>query len=152
MKTWAVTALAVGMLLSCGCAEDDPVAPADPRLEFTVSFEPAVLVLGESVTVTVTATNPTKDNVYIGTGSSSCALDALVEFEGGNHGMIGDRVCTADMSNRYVRAGETWTESWDWSGVIWQERGQVPLPAGTYPVSGTAHKYTGGPVTFEIRE
>ncbi|MCP4574098.1 MAG: hypothetical protein GY838_17190 [bacterium] len=152
MKSILPIVLAAGLLLATGCEEDDPVAPDAGRLDVTVAFEPAALTLGGTIAITASAKNSTDKDVYIGTGSSSCALGALVTYEGATHPAVGDRTCTADMAHRYVRAGETWTETWSWAGEIWREGERIMLPVGSYEVAGTAYEFVGEPITVVIKE
>ncbi len=121
-------------------------------IEVAIDIDPTYFALGETAFVTMTVTNLMDAPVLIGFGS--CLINAKVEFEGQDHPMAIDRLCTPDAIPRYIDAGVTWTPQWDWNGDIRHavEHRVVTLPPGTYRVAGVAGRFSGPPITIEIRE
>ena len=92
----------------------------------------------ELVSLTVTAENTGRSRIVWGLGSSSCQLGAVVRVGALDRIAPGVRVCTEDLSEQGLDAGESRTETWSWDGQVLGENGLELLPPGQYEVYGVA--------------
>lgn len=105
----------------------------DVRVEVSVS--PREFVPGDTVHITITASNPT-DRV-LNVSGSGCAQSFSVEAAGGEP--VGPRfVCALEFVERSLQPGEVLQDTFEWTGERYDSSRRVydPLPAGTYRVRG----------------
>ena len=124
---WMLTVLLVG----CGNPLDVALLPVDVEGDLVVSPD-------EPGTFRIIAENAGGERIVWGMGSSSCQLGLEVEFDGRRH-PAGGRICTADLVEQGLDAGESRTEEVEWDGAVPDIEGQpFHLPEGRYRVFGVA--------------
>lgn len=113
------------LALACG---DGPVSPAT-ELETSVSLSEAVVTPGDSITVTLTLTNPTAGAIQV-SGTSPCFLTFSVQPAGGAEVAADPRPCPAVITSATLQPGESRQASIRWGLTA----GGTPLPLGQYTV------------------
>jgi hypothetical protein len=123
------------VLLACGTT-------GPPDLAIRVTLDRGVLVRGDTMTVTVTATNVGARTITL-VGSSSCLLEFEV-WRGPE--LVQDpsaRLCTMDLLLLPLSPGETEVRHFKWRGT--GTDGQALAP-GSYEVRGISRLEGSGPV------
>lgn len=120
-------------LLGCG----SPSEPEPGPLSVAISMSQSEVVPGDSMTVTVSATNVT-DSSVAARGSSSCWLRFEVRDALGRY-VAPQLFCTDDLAGGgVIPPGETRELSFAWTAENRRltTGDSVPLPAGSYRVHG----------------
>jgi hypothetical protein len=119
------------LVLSCG----DPLGVSVVTLDVDGSV---IVSPDEPEEFHVMAVNHGDERVVWGTGSSSCQLGLVVLDADGERHSIDFRMCTADLVEHGLDAGESRTETLLWGGTIMVDQEMQILPAGQYRVFGVA--------------
>ena len=120
----AVAALAAGSL-SCTTAPD-------ARFDMRVSVDKPVAHVGDSVKVTVTASNLTSEDQQLLVGG--CWSFYVLDSAGAIVGPASTSFCTDQLTIITVRSGEQYTETQTWPGLVQPQESDVPTlaPPGVY--------------------
>jgi len=125
---WAAVVLAV-----VGCGN-----PLDVTLiSLVVNGEPVVSP-GSPSEFMVTVENTGSERITWGMGSSSCQLSLFVIADGIRH-PVNHEVCTDDLGEQGLNAGERRTEDFEWGGAVPDIEGEpFVLPEGRYRMIAAA--------------
>ena len=143
-----IIALFVAFLSAC----DDGSTESSSPLNVFIAVDPDVSTVGNAITVTVIAENPTDSAIEFGTGSSSCQLTAVVRFNNQDYSIASNRVCLTDYVVHSLDPGEQISENWIWYGEIYVDGAPQPLPVGTYEIRGAAGQYNSSPAIVDISQ